>query len=69
MPHNGETSSLFGVYRSLCCDAEIVISVGAVFPDCPNHTNLPTEWKRILDADPATHEANPNGRIKRLAQK
>ena len=64
MPRNGETSKIFGVYRTLCCDAEIVISVGAAFPDCPNHTNLTTEWKQILEADPATYEPNPFGKIK-----
>ena len=64
MPHNGQTSNLFGVYRTLCCDAEIVISVGAAFPDCPNHKNLPTEWKQIHDVDPQTYKPNAVGKIK-----
>lgn len=68
MPRNGETSQLFGVYRTLCCDAEIVITVGVAFPDCPNHVHLPTEWKPIPDADPATYEPNPYGKIKRAAK-
>jgi len=42
MPANGELSKDFGVYKTLCCDAEIVIGLGAPFPDCPNHKNLPT---------------------------
>jgi hypothetical protein len=64
MPRNGETSKTFGVYRTLCCDAEIVIGVGVAFPDCPNHKNLPTQWKQIADADPATHEPNRLGKIR-----
>jgi len=64
VPRNGETSKILGVYRTLCCDAEIVIRVDTVFPDCPNHTNLTTEWKQILEADPATYEPNPFGKIR-----
>jgi len=64
MPRNGDSSNSFGVYRTLCCDAEIVISVGAMFPDCPNHKHLTTEWKPIHDADPETYKPNPTGRIK-----
>jgi hypothetical protein len=64
MPHNGDTSQSFGVYRTLCCDAEIVISLGAVFPDCPNHKNLPTQWKQIIDVDPSSYQPNTAGKIK-----
>jgi hypothetical protein len=63
MPRNGETSKTFGVYKTLCCDAEIVIGVGVPFPDCPNHKNLPTEWKQLSDVDPATYEPNRIGSI------
>jgi hypothetical protein len=63
MPSNGDVSANFGVYRALCCDAEIVIGVGAVFPDCPNHRKLPTMWKQVPDVDPATYTLKP-GRIK-----
>jgi hypothetical protein len=52
------------VYRTLCCDAEIVISLGAMFPDCPNHKNLPTEWKQIADVDPTSYKPNTAGKIK-----
>jgi hypothetical protein len=64
MPANGELSETFGVYKSLCCDSEIVIGVGVPFPDCPNHKNLPTEWKQLTDVDPATYEPNTAGKIK-----
>jgi hypothetical protein len=48
-PHNGETNEEFGIYRSLCCTEEIVISEGAVFPDCPRHPDLTTTWKLITE--------------------
>jgi hypothetical protein len=51
MPSNGETNTEFGVYKTLCCDAEIVISEGSVFPDCPNHPKLPTIWKHIRSSE------------------
>jgi hypothetical protein len=49
MPANGVVNSNFGVYRTICCNAEIVIPEGAVFPDCPKHLNLSTEWKLVED--------------------
>lgn len=49
MPANGEINNEFGVYRSLCCGLEIVLTAGATFPDCPNHPKLPTVWKSISD--------------------
>jgi hypothetical protein len=51
MPMNGDINASFGVYRSLCCDAEIVISTGAVFPDCPNHPKLSTVWRSVVEED------------------
>ena len=45
MPYNGEANSKFGVYKAVCCGAEIVVNSGAVFPDCPNHQRLTTIWK------------------------
>jgi hypothetical protein len=50
MPENGEKNTTFGVYKSVCCALEIVIAAGAVFPDCPNHLHLPTQWKLTGDA-------------------
>jgi hypothetical protein len=49
MPQNGEVNKRFGVYRSLCCGAEIVIPEGVPFPDCPNHPKLTTQWKSVAD--------------------
>jgi hypothetical protein len=49
MPKSGEMNREFGVYRSLCCDAEIAISEGAPFPNCPWHST--TEWKPISKAE------------------
>lgn len=42
-----ETNENFGVYKSLCCGAEIVIREGAIFPDCPNHPTLDIVWAAI----------------------
>ena len=47
MPSNGEINSEFGVYKTLCCDVEIVITQDAPFPDCPNHPKLSTIWKLV----------------------
>ena len=63
MPSNGETSRTFGVYKTVCCEAEIVIGVGVPFPDCPNHKKLPTEWKQIPDVDPEKYYPNVAGKI------
>ena len=63
MPKNSEISKVFGVFKTVCCDAEIAISVGAPFPDCPNHKKLPTEWKQIADADPKEYKPNAAGKI------
>ena len=49
MPQNGETNISFGIYKTLCCEAEIVIRAGALFPDCPNHPKLTTIWKPVVD--------------------
>ena len=49
MPMNGEINIHFGVYKSLCCDAEIVIPSGAVFPECPNHSRLTTVWRSLVN--------------------
>jgi hypothetical protein len=49
MPENGVINKKFGVYKSLCCDSEIVIGEGLTFPDCPKHPNLPTKWKQVPD--------------------
>ena len=49
MPINGQISKEFGVYRSVCCGAEIVIAEGVEFPDCPRHPKLSTKWKSVTD--------------------
>ena len=51
MATNGEVNTKFGIYRTLCCGQEIVITVGAIFPDCPKHPKLTTEWKPVIEAD------------------
>ena len=49
MPQNGAVNEKFGVYKSVCCGAEIVITAGATFPDCPRHIKLTTEWKLAVE--------------------
>ena len=49
VPQNGETSQKCGVYKSDCCWAEIVINVGSILPDCPNHPKFTTMWKPVVD--------------------
>ena len=56
MPSNGEVNAESGAYRSLCCDVEIVIHQGTAFPDCPNHRNLPTVWKRVRSEQQPTND-------------
>ena len=54
MPYNCEISDRFGVYRSVCCGAEIAIAEGAKFPDCPKHPKLVTKWESVGD-EPIRH--------------
>ena len=44
MPVTGEQNTLLGVFKSHCCDAEVVIRSGAVFPACPEHPKIRTVW-------------------------
>jgi hypothetical protein len=44
VPQTGEKNTLFGVFKSACCGAEIVITSGAEFPPCPNHLDRITTW-------------------------
>jgi hypothetical protein len=47
VPKNGEVNTQFALYRSLCCDRELIIREGETFPDCPRHTKLSTVWKLV----------------------
>ena len=51
MAANGKVNKKFGIYRTLCCGQKIVITAGAMFPDCPKHPKLTTEWKPVIEAD------------------
>ena len=60
MPENGEINRKFGVYKTVCCGAEIVIREGTAFPECPNHVKLTTVWKSVADESvPHISEMNP----------
>src|SRR5438128_10013776 len=58
MPENGEIKRKFGIYKTVCCGAEIVINLGATFPDCPNHRKLSTIWKYVVDEKIPSAAAN-----------
>jgi len=49
MPRNGETNQKFGVYKTLCCEQEIILREGVAFPDCPNHPGVTTIWKPTVE--------------------
>jgi hypothetical protein len=55
MACNGEINPTEGLYQNLCCELELFLPAGSVFPDCERHPNLPTVWKRVsspLEVDP-----------------
>jgi hypothetical protein len=58
VPQNGETNQKFGIYKTVCCGAEIVINRGATFPDCPNHRKLTTIWKPLVEGKIVGQPAN-----------
>ena len=49
VPHNADVCQKFGLYKSVCCGAEIVLNAGSLFPDCPKHPKLTTIWKPVVD--------------------
>jgi len=51
VPKTGQLNQCFGVYKSVCCGSEIVITKGAIFPFCPDHARSPTVWKLMPDED------------------
>ena len=65
MPHNGEINKERGIYKNLCCGAEIVIPENVTFPECGVHINQPTKWMNItwMDGIPAARQLNLKNRI------
>jgi hypothetical protein len=51
MPRDGEVNRKFGIYKYVCCGADIVIPEDVTFPNCARHMNLPTEWKTLTYVD------------------
>jgi hypothetical protein len=47
LPQTGEKNTLFGVFKSACCGAEIVIMPSSEFPACPNHPLITAFWEPI----------------------
>jgi hypothetical protein len=41
MPCNGDVNRRFGIYKSACCGAEIVIPENATFPIAPHTETYP----------------------------
>ena len=58
MPQNGEINQQFGIYKTVCCGAEIVIKPGRAFPDCPKHPKLTTIWKPVVEVIVISQTAN-----------
>jgi len=52
---SGDKNTSFGIFRSVCCEREIVIINGATFPECPKHRHLPTEWVAISESAVRIH--------------
>ena len=69
MPRNGEINKEFGIYKNVCCGAEIVIPENVSFPDCGVHINLSTEWWNItrMDRIPHAGQLNPKRKDKPAA--
>jgi hypothetical protein len=59
--NSGEINATFGVYKSVCCGAEIVISKGVVFPPCPKHPKLPAIWEPVESTLKNTQGNKTNG--------
>lgn len=49
MPHKREVNQRFGVFKNLCYGEEIIMPEGKILPDCPNHPNLTTIWKPVVN--------------------
>jgi hypothetical protein len=64
VPESGEISTTFGVFRSVCCGAEIVIKQGATFPTCPKHAHLPTVWTPVIDESDFNRSETPKPKKK-----
>jgi hypothetical protein len=60
MPSSGDVNKRFGVYQNLCCGIEIVIAGGSIFPVCPKHRDLTTEWHPV-DSDARIRRINDLG--------
>jgi len=67
MPRNGEINIKFGVYKNLCCGAEIVIPANVTLPACAVHFNLPTTWQPVAASHDAPHADKLDPRKKRSA--
>ena len=67
MRRSGEINQQFGIYRNVCCGAEIVIPEGVTFPECAAHIDLVTEWENITLTDrmPNSRESGTKKRTKR----
>jgi hypothetical protein len=55
------------IYRTLRCGQEIVITVGAIFPDRPKHPKVTTEWKPVIEADDVINLSEVSVKKKRAA--
>jgi hypothetical protein len=65
VPQNGEKNTRFGVYKTICCGTEIVITEGTFFPDCPNHPQRTAHWNYVSEEVSGDSQARPATKDKR----
>ena len=64
---NGEINDRLGVYKSVCCGLEIIITKGASFPNCPDHPRYTTIWKLYSDENTAPRTGKKKSELKPAA--
>lgn len=57
MPRSGEANRAFGIYKTACCNAEIVIPEHVTFPQCLKHNRTLTEWHKVAEKSNAAASA------------
>ena len=67
VPQKGEINDRLGVYKSVCCDLEIIITKGASFPNCPDHPRDTTIWKLYSDENTAPRTGKKKSELKPAA--
>ena len=64
---NGEINDKLGVYKSVCCGFEIIITKGASFPNCLDHPRDTTIWNLYSDENTAPRTGKKKSELKPAA--